>query len=118
MLESPKFSRLYPFTTTCTWVLEVGPSSSIDLQLVAASFYKEDCNSSLLIRDGLSYNSKPINVFCRNATSSSFKSNGNTVYIEHKIEPNAKSQFVLKWFERTDNSFKGSYLIFNSRFKL
>ena len=107
MLRSPKFNSTYPFTITCTWTIEVGPASVIDLQLLAALFQHEDCRSSLLIRDGLSFNSKQIKMFCKNQTASSFKSSGNAVYIEHRIEENTNSQFVLSWFEQTENSFKG-----------
>ena len=105
VLQSPKFKQLYPFTITCTWVLEVGPSSNIDIQLTA-SFHNEDCKSSLLFRDGLSYNSSPIKIYCKNTTSS-FISKGSTLYIEHKIEQNTESTFLVNWFERTKSSFKG-----------
>ena len=114
-LESPKFSRLYPFPITCTWVLEVGPFSTIDFQLLSASFYNENCESSLVIRDGISYDSKQIGMYCKNVSSSTFKSQRHIVYIEQTIEQNTESSFELNWLERTQNSFQGMSSSYSTR---
>lgn len=113
LLESPKFDRRYPFTITCTWILEVGPKSAIDFQLDTAKFDNSSCGSHLLFRETIDSTSKLIKKYCQDPGFTTFESQGNLVYIEHKIEKDKDSMFRFTWRERTDNSFRG-ILVFDS----
>lgn len=107
LLESPKFEGRFPFTVSCTWILEVGPSSSISFMGTFKGLHTRDCQSSLLFRDGMNSTSPLIKNFCRSVRSLSFTSRGNVVYIEHKVAKHTESSFQFRWQEKTRNSFQG-----------
>ncbi|XP_065052551.1 uncharacterized protein LOC135681853 isoform X4 [Rhopilema esculentum] len=107
VLESPKFSRKYPFSITCTWILEVGPLSEIEIRPVSANFYGSQCSSShLLFRDGISSNSRPLKRLCEEENMLPFKSERSTLYIELKIDENKEVDFKINWKEKSVQSLK------------
>ena len=112
-LTNPTFNRQYPFAMTCTWILEVGPSSKIDLQLNFASFGREDCSSFLMIRDGMRADSRVLKKFCKYEAPYNLRSQGNMVYIEQHIKENEEPRFSMTWRERTDRPYSGSYIFEN-----
>ena len=109
MIRNPRFSRSYPFGITCIWVVEVGQTSAMDVNLVSSNFNNRDCSKSyLLLRHGMSASGDEIAKYCRPGAAQTVTTLGNTMYVEYRLgEGDSGKDFVLSWKERNRDSSKG-----------
>ncbi len=113
VLQSPSFSRQYPFDVSCFWVIQTGKSSVIDMLLTSFNPSSADCRDSyILLRDGMSSFGRTLAKWCGTDVGKSVSSSGNSMYVEYHNAAQAKGPlFDISWKERTPVPFKGRIVV-------